>query len=672
MNRSFAPNPDRVQRTKVTGFFVAGLLALQAALPASAENKLGGSFADLTIEQLMDESVSSVSKRATKLSESPAAVSVITQDDIRRLGLTTLPEALRWVPGLDVARSSANQWAVSARGFNNQFSNKLLVLVDGRTIYSPAFGGVIWDLRDMAMENIDRIEVIRGPGATLWGANAVNGVINIITKNARDTQGGFVSGVTGSEEHAGGTVQYGGRLGSNAYYRAYLKAYDREGFIDSPDRRTPDDWDALHGGFRLDWQPTTQDAVTLQGDYYSAHDGDTRLAPDTQPPFALRLDQRYHNTGGNVLGKWTHTISDTSDLSFQTFYDHFHHGQSATYETRDTVDFEFQHRFGLGSRQEIIWGAGYRVTKDVFSINPELRFSPGRREDQLFTAFVQDQIALVPKKLWLTLGSKFEHNDYTGFEVQPGARLLWTPTEHQTAWAAVSRAVRTPTRTETDMRFFGPATIPTPIPVLQDFMGNRSLHSEELVSFELGYRVEPIRQFSLDLALFYNQYNGLISYKPGSPELKDPFTAPHLELPLMAINANDGETYGGELAVQWKVTDRWRLALDYSLLQMHLHPATTLEGESPEQQVRLRSYLQLPWDLEFNAACAYVDELPAPNVPAYLRVDLGLVWRPKPSLEIGVWGQNLLDNRHLEFTNYTTPLRTEIPRSVQVKVTWKF
>jgi len=622
----------------------------------------------------MNESVSSVSKRATKLSESPAAVSVITQDDLRRMGSTTIAEALRWVPGLDVARSSASQWAVSARGFNSLFSNKLLVMMDGRTIYDPAFGGVFWELQDTAMEDIERIEVIRGPGATLWGANAVNGVINIITKNAKDTQGGFVSGITGKEEHGGGTVQYGGRIGEHAFYRAYVKAFDREGFMDSHDGQTPDDWNEVHGGFRLDWQPNTRDAVTLQGDYYEAHSGDTRAQFEPEPPMSLRVDERYHNIGGNVLGRWTHTISDTSEFSLQAYYDHFHHGLVGVYETRDTGDLEFQHRFALGSRQEIIWGAGYRLTDDQFSLEPNLTFTPSTREDPLYTAFVQDKITLVPQRLWLTLGSKFEHNNYTGFEVQPGARLLWTPTDHQTVWAGVSRAIRTPARTDSDLLYSIPLSQqdPAPLTLLQKFMGDPQVRSEEVIAYELGYRVEPTRQLSLDLALFYNRYDGIISYLPGSPTLQGPLTAPHLELPLTAANGNFGETYGGELAVQWKVTDRWRLAADYSLLQMHLHPEMVAEGESPQQQARLRSYLQLPWDLEFNAACAYVDELPAQKVPAYVRLDLGLVWRPTPALEIGLWGQNLLDNRHLEFTNYSTPLRTEVPRTAQLKVTWKF
>jgi iron complex outermembrane recepter protein len=659
----------------ITAFSVLlGGALMHAMEPNSAERKMAEGFGDLSIEELMNESVSSVSKRETKLSQSPAAIAVVTQDDIRRLGITSIPEALRWVPGLNVARSAAGQWAISARGFNSQFSNKLLVLMDGRTIYNPAFGGVFWDLQDTAMEDIERIEVIRGPGATLWGANAVNGVINIITKNAKDTQGGFVSGITGSEEQAGGTIRYGGRIGKEAYYRAYVKYFNRNNFMDSDGRETPDGWDGLRGGFRLDWQPTTRDALTLQGDYYSSHNGETTMVPAMAPPFSKSIDQRYRNTGGNVLGRWTHTFSETSELSIQGYYDHFRHGLQAVYETRDTLDFEFQHRFALGSRNTVTWGGGYRQTADEFTMAPQVSFNPPAREDQLFSAFVQDEIKLIPKRLTLILGSKFEHNDYTGFEVQPGGRLLWTPHEHHTVWASVSRAVRTPARTDSDVNFQGPvvSATPTPIGVRQNVQGNSGLHSEEVIAYELGYRTEPTRQLSLDLALFYNRYDSLIAFVPGLPELRGTWSAPYLEVPALAANASSAETYGAELAVQWRVTDKWRLAADYSLLQMHFHPTSDVEGESPQQQVRLRSYLQLPWNLEFNAAFAYVDELPTQSVPAYVRMDLGFVWHPTPSLEVGVWGQNLLDEGHVEFTNFSTTRRTEVPRSVQLKVTWKF
>jgi iron complex outermembrane recepter protein len=658
---------------RIAGVVMASVCMLRAEEPAPTDRRLSPGFAELSIEELMNESVSSVSKREMKLNESPAAIAVVTQEDIRRLGSATIAEALRWVPGMNVARSSSGQWAISARGFNSQFSNKLLVLMDGRTIYNPAFGGVFWDLQETAMEDIERIEVIRGPGATLWGANAVNGVINIITKNAKDTQGGLVSGLTGTEERAGGTIRYGGQIGANAHYRAYLKYFNRDHFMDSEGRSTPDDWDGLRGGFRLDWKPTVKDALTLQGDYYRSHNGETRTDVRLDSPTIRSVDERYRNTGGNVLGRWTHTFSDASELSIQGFYDHFRHGLAGVYETRDTWDLEMQHRFALGSRHQIIWGAGYRQTSDQFSASRQITFDPASREDELFTAFIQDEVALIPEKLSLIVGSKFEHNDYTGFEVQPGARLRWTPTKHHTVWGSVSRAVRTPARTDSDIQFLGNVTPgPMSLPIFQTFQGNSRLRSEEVIAYEAGYRVEATRQLAIDLALFYNEYDGIVSFVPGTPVLKGGWAAPYLDLPLTATNAVSGQTYGAELAVQWRVNDRWRVAADYSWLQMHLSPDTGTEGDSPQQQVRVRSYLQLPWNLEFNAACAYVDELPAQNVPAFVRLDLGLAWHPSPSLEVGIWGQNLLDEGHVEFTNFTTTRRTEIPRSVQLKVTWRF
>ena len=635
---------------------------------------------NLTLDQLVNIQVTSVSKKETPLNQSPAAISVITQDDIRRSGLNSIPELLRLVPGMDVAQINASEWAVSARGFNGQYSDKLLVLIDGRSVYNPVFAGVRWDVQDLVLEDLERIEVIRGPGATLWGANAVNGVVNIITKSAKETQGALVSTSFGTQEQPSTSVRYGGQLASNLYYRVYAKYVNQDGFVDSTGHETRDDWNTMRAGLRLDWEATEGDRLTLQGDYYRGEFGQMTELPILTTPFATNFTAINDNKGGNVLSRWTHTFSDTSELTLQAYYDHTS-GTDADYTgIVDTYDVDLQHRFDLGNRQTIVWGTSYRYSRICDSPSSFINWTEATSRDELFTAFAQDDITIVEDRLHLTLGSKFEHNDDTGFEIEPSARLLWTPKENQTVWVAVSRAVRTPSDLERDSIYNVSAfqTAPGNPPTLVQVSGSSSFHSEGLLAYELGYRIEPTRKLSLDVTAFYNVYNSLNKIDPaGAPSFVASPT-PHIVVPETFDNGLYGQTYGTEISVQWSPMDDWKLSGSYSLLEMHLRPDSSAQADSPRHQVQLHSYVNLPHDLELNTSAYFVSQInPSSSsirlpVSSYVRLDLGLTWHPCRSVEIGIWGQNLLSDHHPETASSRTTFQTEIPRSVVGKFAWRF
>lgn len=658
------------------------LLVLLIAVAVSVSVKGADSSApadELSLEQLISIQVTSVSKKETPLEQSPAAVTVITAEDIRRLGITTIPDALRLVPGMDVAQINAHEWAVSARGFNDQYANKLLVLVDGRAVYTPTFGGVFWNVQNIPMADLDRIEVIRGPGATLWGANAVNGVVNIITKNAKNTQGILVSVSGGTIDQPSTVVRYGGQLATNLYYRGYVKYFNRDGLVDSHGKDAPDDWDTLRTGARLDWEPTPANQLTLQGDYYRSLLHENQQIVSLSSPYSQSVNATEHENGWNILSRWTHDFSDKSQVSLQAYYDSYREQLLNGIERHNTLDLDAQHRFALGARNDIIWGLGYRYTRLNLPNNFFEDFEPATRNDQLFSGFVQDEITLLPDRLKVTAGTKLEHNDYTGFEVEPSARIAWTPTDEQTVWAAVSRAVRTPAIYNLDAQVNEPLVPapPSPVPIYFSLFPNPKLNSESLIAYELGYRIEPAKNLTVDLATFYNVYDDLIVYVPGTPFF-DNNPTPHTVVPINTANAGHGSTYGGELSVQWQPLDRWRLIGSYSLYQHDLKPRSGFTDSAPENQFQIRSYLNLTRTLEFNSFLSYQDRITSTelfvkkSVPAYVRMDLGLVWHPKPWLELGLWGQNLLQDRHQEFPGETSTIRTEVPRSILAKVTCTF
>ncbi len=653
------------------------------------------------MRELMNVRVTTVSRGESTVGQSAAAVFIITPEMIRRTGATTIPEILRMVPGMNVARIDSNKWAVSARGFNDRFGTKLLVQVDGRTVYNPIFSGVYWDSVDYVFDDIERIEVIRGPGATVWGANAVNGIVNIITKSSNYTQGGLLSAGGGSSERGFANMRLGGQIGDNLTYRAYGKWFEREDTytafdsILNPSRMPDDDWRGYRGGLRFDWQPTTADAVTLQGDWFYTIPGQQRPRPLPTAPFSYVAVGDEIQKGGNVLGRWAHEVDEESSWTLQVYWDRVdrHNTDGITHIRWDTFDADFQHNFPLSTRQKVTWGLGYRYLDfHGFDSQPgngfHLRYEPDHLGAHLFSAFLQDEITLVPERAALTLGSKLEHNDFTGWEVQPSGRLLWTPTKTQSVWASVSRAVRTPNFSE-DSVFF--TLLPVGRGVFPQLTGNKGYQSEKLLAYELGYRAQATPRLSLDAALFYNVYDDQQATLPTGVVTAPP--AP-IYVPVSRVNRLEGETYGAELGVTWQVTDWWKLTSAYTFLQMNLHSKTNgltasqraslagqevgIEGQSARNQIYLQSSFDLPHNIEFDLIGRYVDNLPgSPTGPktgieSYTALDARLAWKPRKGLEIAVVGQNLIGDNHLELGRNITvggPLN-EIRRGVFATVTF--
>ncbi|MEW6490055.1 MAG: TonB-dependent receptor [Thermodesulfobacteriota bacterium] len=669
------------------------LALLAACLAWSPPARAGDDLMDLSLEDLLAVEVTSVSRKPQKLSDTAAAVFVITREDIRRSGATSIPEALRMAPGLQVARIDANKWVVTARGFADRFSNKLLVLVDGRSVYTPLFSGVYWDVQDTLLEDVDRIEVIRGPGAALWGANAVNGVINIITRHAADTQGGLVTAGGGTEARAFGGARYGGALGEGAQYRLFAKGAQTDKGEDASGREGADAWHALRGGLRLDARPSARDAVLVTGEAYRGEAGTRYLVPRLPPPGSpgaqtgeiVEDDGRFW--GGHLLGRWSRTLSPASDLALQLYYDRTDRRELLFGERRDTLDADFQHRFGM-ARHELVWGFGYRLTRGELETGEVIAFDPSTRTDQLWSAFVQDDVTLVPERLRLTLGSKFEHNDYTGFEVQPNARLLWTPLPRHSFWAAVSRAVRTPSQGDAGARIRSNVTlVPDPrqpgatFPVQLVLEGSEDFGSESLLAYEAGYRAHLAHELSLDVTGFHHRYRDLRSFEPQEPELRaEP--VPHAVQALRWDNRLEGRAWGVETAADWFALPWWRLQLAHTWFLLELRArdgsadffSENDEGRSPRHQVSLRSSLDVTSGLELDVWLRRVSRLPQDGVESYTALDVRLGWSPREDLELSVAGQNLLDRRRAEFEpgQAIRTLPTEAERGVYGRVTLRF
>jgi len=609
------------------------------------------SLKKLSIEQLMNVEVTSVSKRPERLAQAASAIQVITQEDIRRSGASSLPEVLRLATNLQVAQVDSRQWAISARGFNSTTANKLLVLIDGRTVYTPLFSGVFWDVQDVPLADIDRIEVISGPGAALWGANAVNGVINVISRNSKDTQGLLVSGGGGMELRGFGDARYGGTLSPAAHFRAYGKGFARQPTVLPTGLDATDDWHAAQGGFRVDWDPSPNSQVSLHGDLY-----DGRISQPGASDIAV--------TGHNLTGRWSHAISAGSDVRAELYYDRTHRDIPGTFgEDLDTYDVDLQQRARLGARHEVVWGLGYRNINDRVVNSDSVAFLPAHVARQWFTGFIQDEIALVPNRLQLALGSKIEHNDYTGFELQPSGRVNWRLGPSGTLWTAVSRALRTPSRI--DRELFVPAQAP------YFLAGGPDFHSEEELAYELGYRLQR-GALALSAATFYSRYHGLRSLEQVNPP------AP---VPLVIANGQEGESYGAELAADYRVTERWRLRAGYTELRVHVwaQPTSTdmsggrAESNSPDRQFSVRSSADLPARLTLDGTFRYVGDIANQQVPAYGELDVRVGWQPVPQLELSAVGQNLLHDHHAEFGSPSTPGgRREIRRGVYGAVAWRF
>ncbi len=624
----------------------------------------------LSLEELADIEVTSVSKRPEKLSGTASAIQVITADEIRRSGATSIPEALRLADNLDVAQVNAHDWAITARGFNTSLANKLLVLIDGRTVYTPLFSGVFWERQDYLLADIDRIEVISGPGGTLWGANAVNGVINIITKSANDTQGTYLETGAGTQLKDFAGVRYGGAVAPGVAFRIYGEYFNRGDEIRADGASNNDAWHKGQGGFRVDAGLSQQDALTLQGDFYRGDEG-------------IATGGAAGISGGNLLGRWSHTLSTDADWTLQVYYDRTHLSDpipallinSLTLapagiltDDLDTYDIDFQNHLRLDERNHLVWGLGFRYTHDVVVNAPALAFLPPVLNQNLYSAFVQDELTL-RENLFFTLGTKLEHNDYTGFEVEPSARLQWNFATNQMLWAAVSRAVRTPSRIDHDLSEPAP---PAPIILLE---GSPDFTSEAVIAHELGYRAELGSRATASVSTFFNEYE----------DVRSTSLTPTTLLPLVFRNNLEGNTRGVELSTTVQLADAWRVRGGYDILKEDIHtkPGQTdlnnaqNETADPEQWLSLRSSLDLPHATEFDTTLRWVDTRilnSGPTVgpvPSYWELDVRLGWHPTDSTEVSIVGQNLLHDHHPEY-GFPSPTRPEIERSLYGKIVWRF
>jgi iron complex outermembrane recepter protein len=679
-------------RQSCRGAFAMSVAVAACRLSAQTEvtDPSIGALKQMSVEQLMDIDVTSVSKQPERLLDAPSAIEVITNDDILRYGSSSIPEALELADNLEVAQQNSHDWAISARGFNANLGDKLLVLIDGRAVYSPLYGGVLWNVQDYLLEDIDRIEVISGPGGTLWGANAVNGVINITTKSAKDTQGLFAEAGGGTELEDFAAVRYGGVLAPDVYFRVYGQYSYRGSEVFSDGDNANDAIEMSRGGFRIDSYATAQTTLTLQGDIYS---GTEFLGPSLGDS-----DLR----GGNVLGRWTRTLADESEISLQVYYDNAYLSQpfaaspasppyvlgfplASLVDNLDTYDVDFQYHFHIGTRQNLVWGLGYRFTHESDEDLSIVRFLPPDLNQNLYSGFLQDEFELTPE-VHVTLGSKIEHNDYTGYEYEPSGRVRWNFTPKQMIWSAVSRAVRTPSRYDRDLEVVtGLVNAPAPYVFPSAYLaGSPDFKSESVVAYELGYRAELGSKFTLSVSGYYNVYSDIRSTEdtPTTPTYPFPY-------PVVFGNGLEGDTYGLEVNANYQLLDWWQVHGGYNLIRENIHATqgyvdatgSLNETADPENQFFFRSSMDLPRGLELDAALRWIDSFTISNgpnggpigatVPSYFELNARIAWHVNKRLEVSVVGDNLLHDHHPEY-GYPSPTTEEISRSVFGKAEWRY
>lgn len=665
----------RVRRWSIVGVF-AGMGM------ASAQENTSPLFRDATFEELANITVRTVSKHEERLFLSPAAVTVLSGDEIIRSGATSVSEALRWVPGLDVAQINAAEWAISARGFNARFSNKLLVLADGRSLYTPLFAGVYWDMVNPMLEDLDRVEVVRGPGGALWGANAVNGVINIISKSARETQGALIYGGGGTEKLVQTGVRQGWALNDHSWMRVYASYHLTDDSRWPDGRKGHDGFHVTQGGFRYDTVPAGPDRFTLQGDVFQGRRN--QVISLVTPGGLVVSDRPVELDGFNLLGRWTRELATHSTLTLQSYWDHTARDSVSLVETRDTFDVDLQHNLFAGERQHFIWGAGYRISRDKTVAGLSGGFVPADYDFHLFNGFAQDEITLIPDRWQLTLGSKWEHNRYTGFEFQPSIRLRSTPDARQTFWASVSRAVRNPNRADRavnyDVQYVAPGP-GVPLPVIARAYGNPAVEAEGLVAWEAGWRFQPHPHFSADLSFFYHDYDRMILGLPNqSGAFLEANPAPlHLVTPVILDNNARAKSYGAELAFVWQPSTSIRLMPYYSFLQVDAAltkpgngSVASLTDTAPQHQGGLRQCFDLPRATKLDLNFRWVGAVPAYAVRPYFEADVRVAWAIRPGLEWAITGQNLFHTQHSEFGPQTTEPRYELQRAGYAKLTCRF
>lgn len=629
---------------------------------------------ELSPEQLFSAVVTSVSKKPQKLWDSAAAVYVVTGEDIKRLGATSIAEALRIVPGVQVARNNNNGWTINVRGMNSALSNKLLVLFDGREVYDPLFSGVYWDIQDYVLEDIDRIEVIRGPGATLWGSNAVNGVINIITKKSSDTQGGVMNVISGNKENALMEMRYGNKMKNNGHYRVYGKSFFRD------ENETPygtdanDEWKGYRTGFRTDWDKNEADSFNVQGDYYYNAAGGFGTVAHFSAPFSTNINQNILARGGNMLGTWSHKFSDDEKLDVKTYINFTERAQYLLVNRRVTFDADVQYEMPQKGRHKFIIGGKLRQSSDDLTFSELVTAFEQVRHDKTISGFIHDKMTLKPDKLFLTMGSKFEHNDYSGYEVQPSARLQWHPTDSQMLWGSVSYAVRTPSRLEHDLHIVSSAGRLSGNLITADLVSNAQFESEKLTAYEIGYRNKIKPNLTLDTTAFYNDYHDLLSIEAGA--LTDIYVGRNptrLIWPFIYKNLTRAYTYGFETLLDWQATDKWNISTSYSFIDINEKgPSEIDEKVSPQGQFNIHSKLDIGKNIQFDNMLYYVSALPGYSVDDYWRFDTRLGWQATDTIELSLVGQNLLEDSHREFSSSTSIGATNVQRSIYGSVTWRF
>jgi iron complex outermembrane recepter protein len=655
----------------------ACVLAITAAATNGFAQQTGRTSAksvDLTtmsIEDLANIKVTSASRKTESLSAAPAAIFVITGEDLRRGGFTSVPDALRTVPGLYVVQQSSHVWLVTARGFSNEFNDKMLVLIDGRLVYSPTFGGVYWDVQDPPLEDIDRIEVIRGPGGTLWGADAMNGVINIITKEAAKTQGLLVAASAGINEGYAGRVRYGGQIGESFAYRIYGTSNDWLPTLNPMGQTNYDSWSITQGGLRFDWAASRKDTVTFDGAGYSGRIRDVAaiFSPASLAP--AQVDASGVVKGGHLLGLWKHSFNDRSNLDVQGYCDWTDRISVAGTEYRDTCDIEAQHRYSFTPRQTLTWGGSIQTTADTWDETFTTSIVPSYRRDTTYSTFLQYDVMVAPDKVRLIAGAKFEHNPYTGFEYQPQVRAVWTPNTQHTFWAGISRAVRTPNRIDEGLLERIAQINPSPPP--PEFLlysGDPSVKSEVLHAFEVGYRYEWKQKLSLDATAFYNNYEGLEGLSaPGAPIVNPaPF---FFDVPVHVINEEGGQTHGLELFAKYAPVRRWTVSAGITELRGVSSAGTGFPAiaNNPEHEVNVQSKLDLTRFVNFDALYFYNNAI-SQLLPPLNRVDVGLSTKPIRGFTFSFWGRNLQQDRHQEAIPQSF-LGGEIRRAVVFKLMWE-
>jgi iron complex outermembrane receptor protein len=661
-------------------FLLAAWIASGQTPPASdAGPGTVSKYKTMTLEQLTQIDVTTLTREPEKAFQTPAAIYIITGNDIRRSGATSIPEALRLAPGVEVERIDADKWSIGIRGFGTRLTRSVLVLIDGRTVFTPLFDGTYWEVQDTLMEDIDRIEVIRGPGGTIWGPNAVNGVINVITRSSKQTRGMLATAGGGNEEQGFAGFRYGGGNAKDFSYRFYGKGFTRSPETHS-DGRNFDDWRSAQGGFRMDWDRPAG-ALTLQGDFYMERAGESLPVDTYAAPYLQIVEANARLSGGNIMARWEKKLRGGNDIQLQAYYDRTNRYESYLGERRDTFDVDFLDHVHLPARQTLTWGLGARFSHaNDLEVETGLTFVPSKRTDDLFSGFVQDEISLVDKRLAVVVGTKLLHTNFAAFEAEPSARILWTPSESQTIWAAFTHAVRTPSDVEEDNFVLGyTGRMVNGLPLIVRANANDNFAPEQLNGSELGYRKLLGKNAGIGIAGFYNHYHDLLDEETtGAAFLENDPAPSHFLIPLQYRNGLLGNTKGVEITPEWRPATFWRLRGSYSYLHMSLWKAPGsgdlgtapgIIGSSPGHDAWIQSSFDVRRTIEVDLTWRYVSALPGAKVPAYSTADARIGWRFGEQFELAVAGRNLLQPSHFEAAGDPGPL-VGIKRSAYLKLTW--